>query len=158
MSAAPSSAEVLARVVAESDAGLARWERWSPEVFAGLPPWARSVSNAVVTVRVVVAVPEGIDPPAGTITMHHEDGGRTERMLVVEHTLTTIRDHGGWVWRAAIGADPQTGEGRIVIAALRWLEDLGHVERDTRHWWRPTAAGREAVRDPAGGPLVSAKE
>jgi hypothetical protein len=127
-------------------------------VFAGLPPWARSISNASVTVRVVVAVPDGIDPPARTITMHHEDGGRTERMLVVEHTLTTIRDHGGWVARATFGADPRTGEGRIVIAALRGLEDLGHVERDTRHWWRPTAEGREAARRPGCGPLVSVKE
>ena len=129
MSTPLSSADVLARVVEESDAGLGRWERWSPEVFAGLPPWARSISNASVTVRVVV-----------------------------EHTLTTIRDHGGWVARATLGADPRTGEGRTVIAALRGLEDLGHVERDTRHWWRPTAAGREAARRPGCGPLVSAKE
>jgi hypothetical protein len=143
---AASLATILARIVAESDAGLARWARWSPEVFAGLPPWARSISNASVTVRVVVSVPDDIEPPAGTIAVHHGDDGSTERMLVVEHTLTTVRDHGGWVARGTLGADPQTAAGRHIIAALRGLESLGHVERDTRHWWRPTAAGREAAR------------
>jgi hypothetical protein len=135
---------LLARIVAESAAGLALWERWRPEIFLELPPWAREFTNASITVRAVLVVPDEIEREQ-VIVLNHADG-TVERRLVHERRLVGGRDEGGWVARATLGGDPQTNEGRACIAALRKLERLGLAERDSRHWWRPTAAGLEVAR------------
>lgn len=140
---------LLARIVAESAAGLALWERWSSEIFRGLPPWAREISNASILVRVVLVVPDEVEHER-VIVLNHADG-TVERRLVHERTLVCGRDEGGWVARAALGGNPHTDEGRARIAELRALERQGLVERDSRLWWRPTTAGLVAARPQTGG-------
>jgi hypothetical protein len=139
---------MLARIVDESAAGLALWERWSPEIFRGLPPWTSQLSGASIIVRVVLVVPDEIEHEQ-MLSLTHADG-TVERRLVHERCLVNGRDEGGWVARETLGGNPHTGAGRARIAELRELERLGLVERDSRLWWRPTAAGLEAARQQTG--------
>jgi hypothetical protein len=135
---------MLDAVIAESDAGLARWARWQGEIFRDLPPWAKLIRNASIKVCVVLDVPDDVEQPHA-LAIRDLDSGSVTRSLVHERTLVIIRDEAGWVARQALGGDPRTDAGRGCIAQLRGLERIGHVERDTRHWWRPTEAGRKAA-------------
>jgi hypothetical protein len=139
---------LLERIIAESAAGLVLWERWSREIFRDLPPWAKEISNASIRVSVVLVVPDEVEHEQ-VIALTHGDG-TVERRLVQERQLVGFRDAGGWVSREVLGGNPHTDEGKARIKELRELERLGLIERDSRHWWRPTDAGC-AVRPPAGG-------
>lgn len=97
----------------------------------------------------VIVVPDEVEHEQ-VIAVNHADG-TVERRLVHERHLVGFRDSGGWVAREVLGGNPHTGEGRACIAELRELERQGLVERDSRPWWRPTAAGLEAARLQTGG-------
>ena len=139
-----SAPDLLARIVAMSDAGLARWSRWEAEIFRGLPPWARAISNAAIEVRVVIDVPDGVEC-SDALVITHTDTGVVERRLVQHRRILALGDSEGWVNREELGARTDTSAGRGLIAALVALERQGLAERSERVWWRPTAEGRKVA-------------